>query len=271
MWNVYFTLNKASPVEADAEFGGVTVSVKLGTSELSVVGIQAADKKQAITEAEKLANHFLDTLCWKHGAGLAIDLTTLRAEEIGPGERRRIHCQSKETLTISERMIVVTKDFAGKVVRRFDSAKLGRIDVKGSEAGAYYRRGQLSSDPFDQFRNFYLVAENIADRIRTKKRIHRKLREQELLELALRECFHSDPTPLCRAASSHAGCQAQGDVIRGVAMLLYRGHRCQLSHAKASQSKKVPFNPEDERQVKAVLPLMEFVARSFLAYEEHNL
>ena len=271
MWNVYFTLNEASPVEADAEFDGVTVSVKLRNRELSVVGIQVADKNRAITEAENLANRFLDTLCWKHHADLAIDLTALRIEEIGPGEQRHIYLQIKETLTVSDRVSIVARDSIGNVVAVFDSAKRGRIEVKCSEAAAYYRRSRLSSDPFDQFRNFYLVAENVADRIRTKKGIHHKLHEQELLELALRECFGSNLTRLHRAASSVAGCQDQGDVIHGVATLLYKGHRCQLNHAKASQNKKVPFNPEDERQVRAVLPLMRFVARSLLVYEERNL
>lgn len=271
IWNISLTLDRASPVEADSKFGDVTVGVKLETRELSVLGIQAADKNEAIAKAEELANPFLDTLSWKHDVDLAIDPTALRAEEIGPDGRKHAHLQGKETISVSERVLIVLKDATGNVVEVRDSAKPGRIGVKRSEAAAYYRRARLSSDPFDRFRNFYLVAENVADRIRANKKVSRKLYEQKLLKLALGECFRSDRTPLHKVASSVAEYHDQGNIIAEVARLLYKGYRCQLNHAKASQNKKVPFDPENEQQVKAVLPLMEFIARSLLDYEERNL
>jgi hypothetical protein len=39
-------------------------------------------------------------------------------------------------------------------------------------------------------------------------------------------------------------------------------------HAKAFEDKKVPFNPQDEKEVKAALPTMDFVAKSLLEYEQ---
>lgn len=62
-----------------------------------------------------------------------------------------------------------------------------------------------------------------------------------------------------------------GDVILEVARLLYKGHRCQLNHSKASDDKKIPFDPEDEKEVNHALPLMDFVAKSLLQYEEQKL
>ncbi|GAI20065.1 unnamed protein product [marine sediment metagenome] len=44
-----------------------------------------------------------------------------------------------------------------------------------------------------------------------------------------------------------------------------------MDHSKALRDKKIPSNPQDEKEVKAALPLMEFVAKSFLQYEENSL
>ncbi|TET41122.1 MAG: hypothetical protein E3J66_05835 [Dehalococcoidia bacterium] len=61
------------------------------------------------------------------------------------------------------------------------------------------------------------------------------------------------------------------ETIPQVARILFKGYRRQLDHSKASQDKKIPFNPQDEREVKAAPPLVEFVAKSLLRYEEGSL
>jgi len=44
-----------------------------------------------------------------------------------------------------------------------------------------------------------------------------------------------------------------------------------LNHSKATESKKIPFNPQDEEEVQSALPLVEFVAKSLLEYEDRSL
>ena len=56
--------------------------------------------------------------------------------------------------------------------------------------------------------------------------------------------------------------------IPRVVEMLYVSHRCQIMHAKSSEDKKVPFNAQDEKEVKAALPTMDFVAKSLLEYEQ---
>jgi hypothetical protein len=56
--------------------------------------------------------------------------------------------------------------------------------------------------------------------------------------------------------------------IPRVVEILYQANRCQIMHAKAFEDKKVPFNPQDEKEVKAALPTMDFVAKSLLEYEQ---
>ena len=165
---------------------------------------------------------------------------------------------------------VIKKDKLGNIIEVYDSKKPGPIKCKPSEATSYYRRGRLSSDPFDRFRNFYLVVENIADRIRILKEVSH-LNEQQLLESALKEYFESNTKPLENMARSIPGFNLGADVISEVANLLYKGHRCQLNHSKASEDKKIPFDPEDEKEVSQALSLMDFIAKSLLQYEEQNL
>jgi hypothetical protein len=48
--------------------------------------------------------------------------------------------------------------------------------------------------------------------------------------------------------------------IPRVVEILYQANRCQIMHAKAFEDKKVPFNPQDEKEVKAALPTMAAIS-----------
>ena len=80
-----------------------------------------------------------------------------------------------------------------------------------------------------------------------------------------------NPQSLGHVAESIPGFVTGPDPFDTVAALLFKGNRCQLNHAKAGKSKKVPFNPDDEREVREALTLMEFVAKSLLDYEQKHL
>ena len=59
--------------------------------------------------------------------------------------------------------------------------------------------------------------------------------------------------------------------ISEVTRILYGTNLCQLNHSKAFNDKKVPFDPENETEVMNALPLVKFVAKTFLEYEESSL
>jgi hypothetical protein len=142
----------------------------------------------------------------------------------------------------------------------------------------------LTDDPFNKFRDLYLAAENIASKIQGLKGLRkgevkqlsksRESYEEGLLCLALNECFSSNLQSLrslTQVAKSLPEFDDAQEVTPQVAKILYRGHRCQLNHSKALEDKKIPFNPEDEKEVRAAIPLMEFVTRSLLQHEENSL
>jgi len=146
---------------------------------------------------------------------------------------------------------------------------LNKVEIRPSDAKTYYRKAALSQDPFDKFRNLYLAIENVASKIAAAKGKHFRF-ELELLQFALKECFFSNRQLL--EEHSHAyGFENTGDIFLDAATFLYKKNRVQLSHSKASEDKKIPFNPADEREVQGSLYLAEFVAGSLISYEDTNL
>jgi hypothetical protein len=269
-WTISFKLNKASNLEAHREEDDVRAYVEIGSNTLRVEGIEAESEDTARRSAESFANEFLNAVAYKHGEVLEIVPQTWSAEMINELGNKVVGVHVADSFSLRDSVRVTEKDASGNVVEVYDSDRPGKIEVKSSEAAAYYRRGCLSSDPFDQFRNFYLTGENVADQIRLLKQ-RAKLKEQPLLAQALAECFAQNLSSLLRAAQAVPGFAGGTDLFEDVAALLYKSHRCQINHAKARESKKVPFNPDDETAVRGGLPLMQFVARSLLDYEAAHL
>ncbi len=282
MGKVYFNLSKPSPLEANSEINGMKVSVSQGSDQLVVEFAEACDETDAHEKTLTVANRFLDTLCWRFGTTLAIDTATRRVERIGPTGQKQVSITASDSATLTEHVKLVKKDSSGNIIEVRDSSRPGRIEVKPSEAAGYYRHAHLTDDPFNRFRDLYLATENVASKIQVVKGLSKnelkrlsesgESREEGLLRLALDECFGSDPHSLKQIAKNLPDFDDAQQAIPQVAKILFRGYRCQLNHSKAAENKKIPFNPEDEKEVRAALPLMEFVAKSFLQYEEiHSL
>lgn len=89
-----------------------------------------------------------------------------------------------------------------------------------------------------------------------------------MIELGLKECFQDKLPDLVNQANEVGIIATNNDIIQKVATFLYKENRCCLNHAKEGEKKKVPFNLKDEESVKKALPLMEYVAKTFLAYAE---
>jgi len=275
MWKVYFNLNKPSKLEANKEINGMNVSVSHGSDQLVIEFAEACDEADAQQKALTAAIPFLDTLSWKYNTTLAVDEATRRVEHVSPAGQRQSSITVSDSITVSEGIKLVKKDSAGHIIEVYDSSKPGKIEVKPSEAASYYRHAHLTKDSFNRFHDLYLAAENVASKIQATKGLSKnelkRLSELGLLKLALDECFSSNPHSLRQIAGKLPEFDEAKDTIAQVAKILYNGYRCQLSHSKDREDKKIPFNPQDEKEVKTALPLMEFVAKSLLQYEENLL
>jgi hypothetical protein len=281
MWKVYFNLNKPSRLEANSEMKGVKVSINEGSKQLVVENIAASDETDAQQKALTTANQFLGTLSWKWNATLAIDEASRCVEHISSSGQKQVYVTVADSFRVGEHIRVVKKDSSNNIIEVYDSSKPGKIEVKPSEAASHFRHAHLTDDPFNRFHDLYLAAENIASKIQGLKGLSKSAvkqlsesgqsYEEGLLRLALDECFSSNLQSLNQVAKKLPDFDDAREAVPQVAKMLYTGYRCQLNHSKASQDKKIPFNPQDEKEVKAALPLMEFVARSLLQYEENSL
>ena len=231
------------------------VIVDRGYSTVTVRNVEADSIEDAENKARPKANALLDELCRQYEIKL----------EIGNG------CTIMQQDSPTTRHI---KKFDMKVFTRGGHRKriprvLNKVEIRPSDAKTYYRKAALSQDPFDKFRNLYLVIENVASKIAVVKGKHFRS-ELELLQFALKECFSSN-RQLLEEHSHVYGFEKTGDIFLDVATFLYKKNRVQLTHSKASEKKKIPFNPADEWEVQVSLPLAELVAEYLLSYEDAHL
>ena len=277
MWTATFALDRPSPLQVCSEIDDSRIEVEENSSKVVVSLMHATDSAAARSKAFLVANQFLSALSWRFDTHLAIRGESPNIEHIDASGNRQIFLQLQERVVVSGKVTVVKKDASGNTVQVSDSQKLGKINVRHSDAADFYRRAHLADHPFEKFANLYKVAENIGDKIRTVKGHSKDSLEQvygrgsyemEVLQLALDERFGGNLPSLLQAAKGLLSSNDVQQPIPRIVEILYKANRCQIMHAKASGGKKVPFNPQDERDVTAILPLMDFVARSLLAHEQ---
>jgi len=282
LWGVRLELDKPSPQGFYSEVGDLRVEAQKNSGQIVTCNVDATSEDEAYDKALLAANQFLNTLSWKAGIHLEVKRESTSVE-LRTNDRKSVIIKPGVLSLSLDLMIpeVVIKNTRGNIITRTnDSEKTPRIDVNTSEAAFYYRQGKLTNNSFDRFRNLYLVAENIADRIRN----NRKLSEQELketykmgsfekalLQFALDQGFENSLESLKQAAANRRTFNDKQPLIPQVAHVLYEQNRCALNHSKYSKDKKVPFKPKDEEEVGEAIPLMDFVAKSLLAYEETTL
>lgn len=279
MFTVNFELNGPSLLEAYAEINGLRVEVQENSTQVVVHDVDAADADEAFKKALSAANQFLNTLSWKHNTDLKIE-TEASSVALTESSGKKHVLIRPATVHLKARLKMVLKDASGNIIAVRDSQKPGRINVKPSDAAAYYRRAHLTDDPFDRFRNLYFATENVSDRIRMKRGLNKQglkeiyggqSPELRLLRLGLDECFANNLHPLIEATKRIYTFDNNQSLVPQVAEMLYKGHRCELNHSKASEDKKIPFSLQDEEEVKTALPLMDLIAISLLGYEETSL
>ena len=256
MWKVQFDLTSPSPISLDFVINDIRVGVTASFSQITTDNIQAVNQNAAHTKALYAATCCVNYLCWKYDAVLNMNSGRLRIEEIGP-EGKSISHAGWGSARMGATMVV-----AGR------PQSLISISVKKSDAASYYRKGCLNTDSFDQFRNFYSAVENVSSKIYKKQ-----LGEPEKIELdhALTECFVDKLQPLEAIAKAEPTFNTNESPISEVTRILYKAYRYQLNHPKDYQGKKVLFDTQDEIEVMNALPLVKFVAKALLEYEESSL
>lgn len=248
---VEFNLKTRSPITVESG----DVIVDRGYATVTVRNVEADSIEDAESKAMPKTNAILDELCKQYEIKL----------EVGNGCTIMLQ-DSPTTRHIKEfDMKVYAKGGHRKRIPRV----INKVEIRPSDAKTYYRKAELSQDPFDKFRNLYLAIENVASKIAAAKGENFDS-ELKLLQFALKECFLSDRQLL--EEHSHAiGFEHTGDIFLDVANFLYKKNRVQLSHSKAREKKKIPFKPADEQEVQSSLPLAEFAAASLLSYEDAYL
>ena len=248
---VEFNLKKPSRVTV--EEGDVIVDK--GCSTVTVRNVEADSYDDAENKAIPKANALLDELSRQCEINLELGNGYTVAPQDSPSTRHIKRFNVKVYATGGHR-----KRYPGT---------LKEVITKASDAKTYYRKAAISQDSFDKFRNLYLAIENVASKIAVAKGKHIDS-ESELLQFALQACFSSN-SQLLKEHTHIYGFENTGDIFLDVATFLYKKNRVQLSHSKASERKKIPFNPSDEREVQVSLPLAELVAKSLLSYEDAHL
>jgi len=253
--NVKFNFSGKSPIEVSQEIDGYRTEIGLDSDIIIINNIGKVDvvsAEDAVAIAKGIADKFLNKLSWKHNFATEIK-KGWSVEYIEPDSAKK-------------RIKVMVCCDTCRTIRTEKSYKI-KITEASFDAESYFRRGALSKDCFEKFRNFYLVAENISSFICQKKNVG-EIKEQPMLELGLQECVQNKLLDLENQAKELGIVVKQSEIIQDVASYLYKENRCCLNHAKEGEKKKVPFNLKDEESVKKALPLMECVAKSFLAYAE---
>jgi hypothetical protein len=248
---VEFDLRARCPVTV--ENGDVIVDK--GYSTVTVRNVEADSTDDAADKARPKADALLDELCRQYEINL----------EIGNGWTVML----QDSPTTRHIKTLHLKIYTTGGHRKRYPRTLKEVVIKSSDSKAYYRKAAISQDPFDKFRNLYLAIENVASKIAAAKNKHFRY-ELELLQLALQECFSSN-NRLLEEHSHVYGFKRTGNIFLDVATFLYKENRVQLSHSKASGKKKMPFNPDDEREVQVSLSLAELVAKSLISYEDTHL
>ena len=263
-WAIRFRLTGPSAVNASAVIDGGTVTVYKNSQEMDVTSLVAQEQQHAIAAARFLGNLFLNKLSWKHDRHYEIAYPVRSARILPSGQEDVRDIEPPIVYGASIEMKIV--DSSGNVIG--DSTELGKIEVGRSEAASYYRRAQLTLDPFDKFRNFYSVIENVSSKIYKKT-----AGEPEKIELecALTICFSNSLESLKEVAMTDPTFNSRENTITEVVRILYTSNRCEIAHSKAYKDKKIPFDPQDEKEVMYVLPLVKFVAKTILEYEDSSL
>lgn len=262
-WNIVFHLNRASRKTASGNEREMVAKVERGSATLRVTGVEADTDDEAHESAESFGNRLLDDLATGHNEALKIEGPDWGSETMNPDGGKSIRMRESASITVSGSLTTRHFDANGNLLGDYDSENLGRIDVKNSNARRYYRQALLSKDAFDRFRNLYLASENIAADARRQGRT----KDMTSLEQAINMCFSGARLKDLAARIPMTCSSTSGQPVPNVVAAFLKGIRDQLNHS-ATSNIKVPYNSNDQEAVRSAMPLLEFVTKGLLDFEE---
>lgn len=251
LYIVEIDLNKKSPITIE---NGDAIMDK-GRNTVTVRNVEACSLEDAEAKAREQANSLLDELSVQYGTCLVLK-NRLTIKKQDSREERHI-----KTL----RMKISLKGYH----RNLPPRKLESIEIKPAEAKAYYRAALMATNPFDEFRNYFLAIENVAS---NKEFMYVPKEGLDYVTHAIQKCFSSDEDKQGLVDHAHArGFKDTGNICKDVSDFLYQENRIQINHAKANQRKKLPFSDRDLRAVEGASFLAEYVAKKLIAFNDSNL
>ena len=251
LYIVEIDLNKKSPMTIE---NGDTIMDK-GRDTVTVRNVEASSDEDAQAIARGKANLLFDELSFLYETRLELKSSLTIGKQDSP-ETRHIR-----------RYIIKTYTTGGH--RYLPPRKVDRIDIKPAEAKTYYRAALMASNPFDEFRNYFLAIENVAS---NKEFMYVPKEGLDYVTDAIQKCFSSDEDKQGLIDHAHArGFMDTGNIYKDVSDFLYQENRIQLNHAKAEEPKKVPFRDQDLRAVEGASFLAEYVAKKLIAFYDSNL
>jgi hypothetical protein len=262
-YSVHFNLKSKCFKDVNVTSENLRLRINKGDSNITVENVEASTEEQAREIAIKAANMLLDNLAVCYDEVLEIDHQSgWRFEKETENGNKHISVSISETIIPRDEIKVKKYNESGNLMGVFDSSVIRDVMDRSSHqpSASYFRKAKLSKHPFEKFRNLYLVVENIGHQINPH------LTDSKLLEETLPIVFEDKEQSLENVAKVTPGFTFSGNLFKDVSTLLYRRNRCALDHAKRRM--KVPYNPQDEQAVEGSLSLMEFVARSYLAYKK---
>jgi len=264
-FTIRFKLDRPLPRTIRSSFpDGVDVYGELGEDSILVRHVKAKDSKEARDKALPLANAVLDEYCFKFDFATMILPTPWGAEN---SDGKTLWVDEDKGSGFDANYELEKRSADGMLVEKHSLSDPVEIMVGACDYLQFFRKGRLSEekgDWFDAFRNYFLAIERIFT-ASTSGEKNSGLKSQ--LEATLKQCF-GDQKALDRLRQQATSCESfverTGDLYADVAEYLYREIRCQVNHAKAGDTYKVPCNPADEAEVKAAVPLARYVARELI-------
>lgn len=260
-YKVSLDLDKKSALEIESDVDGARCCLVLNKACLVVEDVDAQSEDEAVKRAREVGGKFLDMVCYAYKFAARIRSDTAQIEYYDQSGVRHVTMELNATIKAEATVAIQRVDEFGNVIS--DSRKPGKVPFQYCEAMSYFRKAQLSADSFDKFRNYYLAAENASSIICKQLNIHPR-GDENLFITALRHTYRTDESGLLEMArkigiKSVTNLQELGNV-------LYRNYRCALNHSKDRCPKKLPFNSDDERDVRRITPLMHNVAEKMIAF-----
>lgn len=140
------------------------------------------------------------------------------------------------------------------------------IDLPGA---AFLRCGDLSNDPFDSFRNYYLVVDRVGKCVLGGKGKDETV-IQDSLDIVVQPAIVERLAERLKSVVLPTRVTLPGNSKQYLNNVLYKRFRCALMHSGLT-SDFVPFDVDDEETVHSALEIMRGLAWQYVKYESKHL